>query len=198
MLAPDQLRLFWFFAMPGIIILYVRAQFLAGRLPPVAEGIIANLVVSVAYHAVLFPMALPLYGVEVTGVTNGLLWFIYILLGPAAVGLLLGLNVRHGWLQKLMLKAKLNTVHAIDSAWDWRFAGCEDCWVMVVLKNDTRWRGYLGERSFMSSSPLERDIYIEKVYTLEDGSDDWVARDSGLWIAHGEIQTIEFWPKKKD
>jgi hypothetical protein len=193
MLAPEQLRLFWFFAMPGIIVLYVRAQFLAGRLPKVAEGIVAYLIVSVAYHALLFPIARPLYGAEVQGWIGGFVWFAYILVGPAVAGLLLGLNVRRGWLKDLLERFQVHTVHAIEAAWDWRFSDCKDCFVTVVLKDGTHWRGYLGGDSFMSSVPTERDIFIEKVYTIQS-DDTWEPRNSGVWISNGEIQSIEFWP----
>lgn len=196
LLTVEQLRLFWFFAMPGIIVLYVRAQFLAGRMPKIAEGIAAYLVLSVIYHAILFPIARPLYENSVNGLGGGLLWFAYILVGPAIAGLLLGLNVRLGWFKAVLRKFKLHTVHAIEAAWDWRFSNCEDCFVIVVLKDETKWCGYLGERSFMSSIPTERDIFLEKVYTLSD-DDAWVPRESGVWIAHGEIQSIEFWPNRR-
>ena len=196
LLTVEQIRMFWMFAMPGIIILYVRAQFLAGRLPKVAEGIIAYLVVSVIYHAILFPIAWPLYNSTFASLLGGILWFLYIVVGPAVAGLLLGLNVRLGWLKDILAYYKINTVHAIEAAWDWRFSDCDDCFVTVALKDETKWRGYLGARSFMSSIPTERDIFIEKVYTLAD-DETWVPRDSGVWIAHGEIQTIEFWPNKE-
>lgn len=197
MLSAENLRLFWMFTMPGIIVLYIRVQFLAGRLPKIGDGLVAYLVVSVLYHALLFPIARPLYGVNVDDLLGGVLWFLYILVGPAFAGLLLGLNVRLGWLKSVLGRFKLHTVHAIDSAWDWRFSNCEDCFVTVVLKDETKWRGYIGSRSFMSSIPTERDIFIEKVYTLDE-DETWTPRESGVWIAHGEIQSIEFWPNEEN
>ena len=194
---PEQLRLFWFFAMPGIIILYFRAQFLTGRLPVVAEALIAYMVVSIAYHALLFPFARSLYSTPVDTVWQGLVWFAYILIGPAVTGILLGLSVQKGWGRWLLEKCKLKTVHSIASAWDWRFANCADCFVMVVMKDGIKWAGYLGKQSFISSIPTERDIFLEKVYTIEDDN-SWTARVSGVWLAHGEIQSIEFWPNDKD
>lgn len=192
----EHLRLFWFFAMPGIIILYFRAQFLTGRLPPAAEGIVAYLVVSVVFHAVLFPIAQPYYAIEVDSLWHATLWFAYVLLCPALAGTLLGLSVQQGWTRKILVKAKLKTVHSIASAWDWRFSNCQDCFVLAVMKDGTKWAGYIGEQSFMSSIPTERDIFIEKVYEIDSG-DIWNPRESGVWLAHGEIQSIEFWPNSK-
>ncbi|TCU61270.1 hypothetical protein EDF58_101584 [Novosphingobium sp. PhB57] len=197
-LDPEKLRLFWFFAMPGVIILYVRAQFLTGRMPSAAEGLIAYLVVSIVYHALLFPVASPLYGVAVTSFGGGVGWFAYILAGPAAAGVISGLAAQRGWIRNILNSLKFNklplrTVHSIPSAWDWKFSQCTDCFVMVVLKDATKWAGYLGEQSFISSAPAERDIFLEKVYEI-DPENNWIPRTSGVWIGHGEIQSIEFWP----
>lgn len=69
-------------------------------------------------------------------------------------------------------------------------------WVLVTLKNGTRFAGFCGTDSFMSSEPAERDLYIQWVYDLDD-EDNWQPRgETGLLIAGGEISTIEFWPYK--
>ena len=48
----------------------------------------------------------------------------------------------------------------------------------------------------MSSDPNERDIYIQWVYEIDDDG-KWSARDErGLFIAAGEVRTIEFWSDK--
>ena len=68
-------------------------------------------------------------------------------------------------------------------------------WVLVTLKDGTRFGGFYGAQSFTSSSPDERDMYIQWVYDIdEDGT--WSVPDSenGLLIAAGEIRTIEFLP----
>lgn len=192
LLDVTKLQLFLVFAVPGIVALYVRAQFLTGRMPPVAEGVIAYIILSLIYHALAYPIAAPLYSRPSSGwMMAG--WFLLLFVGPATLGFLLGLNVRKGWTKKLLSKVHLNTIHPVNSAWDWRFGECEECWVLVVLKNGTRWAGYLGQKSFMSSDPVERDIYIQQVYEIGE-ENKWTPRTSGVWIAHGEIQTLEFWP----
>ena len=190
---PASLQFFLLFAAPGFVALYVRSQFLTGRMPPIAEGISAYVTLSLIYHAALFPILPSLYLEPVVGWRWGA-WFGILFIFPALLGASLGLNVRKGWTKWLLTKAKINTVHPVNVAWDWRFGECKECWVLVVLKNETKWAGFLGERSFMSSDPSERDIFIEKVYEIDGKTDVWTARDSSVWIAHGEIQTIEFWP----
>ena len=67
-------------------------------------------------------------------------------------------------------------------------------WVLVTLKDGTRFAGYCGTESCMSSDPTERDIYIESVYDLTDDN-VWTPRgENGVLITAGEVQTIEFWP----
>jgi hypothetical protein len=70
--------------------------------------------------------------------------------------------------------------------------------VHVKLKDGTKWAGHLGQGSFSSTDPSERDLYIEDVYLTGKDDKKWTKRGSGVWIAHGEIQTIEFWPEHRE
>lgn len=181
--------------MPGIIALYFRSQFLAGRLPSASEGAISYITLSLAYHAVAYPLAHPLYTSGSIDGWAGVGWFALIFAFPALIGILLGLNIRKGWTKKLVNRFGLNTIHPVDCAWDWRFGHCPECWVVVTLKDDTKWYGYMGANSFMSSDPAERDIYIEHVYECGSEGEVWTPRNSSVWIAHGEIQSLEFLPR---
>lgn len=203
-LSPQMLALFLVFTVPGIIALYFRAQFMTGRMPSVSEGLISYVTLSLIYHAIAYPVAWPLYqstrmdGLfakpEQIGGFFALGWFGLIFVAPAVLGFLLGLNVRKGWAKKLIKLLGLNTVHAVGSAWDWRFGDCNQCWVHVVLKDGTKWAGLLGEDSFLSSDPAERDMFIEKVFVAGDDGESWTPRNSSVWIAHGEVQSMEFLP----
>lgn len=191
-LKPETLALFLIFSVPGIIALYFRAQFLAGRLPTASEGAVSYITVSLAYHAIAYPIARSIYE---SGSLEGWLWtgwLALIFIGPAILGILLGLNIRKGWTKKLVNRFGINTIHPVNCAWDWRFGHCPECWVIVTLKDDTKWYGYMGANSFMSSDPAERDIYIEYVYEFTADGQPWAARNTSVWIGHGEIQTLEF------
>ena len=56
LLTPEKMGLFLMFSVPGIIILYIRAQFITGRMPPIAEGAISYLTLSLIYQAVAYPI----------------------------------------------------------------------------------------------------------------------------------------------
>ena len=127
LLKPEVLVLFLVFTVPGVIALYFRSQFLAGRLPPVSEGALAYITLSLAYHAMAFPLAEGLYTSGRIDGTYGLSWFGLLFVAPAALGVTLGLNARKGWSKALLSRIGINTVHPVRSAWDWRFSACEEC-----------------------------------------------------------------------
>jgi hypothetical protein len=192
-LDPAKLQLFLLFAVPGIIALFVRAQFLTGRMPPAADGILAYVTVSLVYHALAFPLAPKVYGASPLNGSWSWTWPLFVFVIPTILGVLLGLSAQHGWMSRLLTKLRLMTTHPIGCAWDWKFGGISECWVLVILKNGIRWGGRLGDRSFISSVPTERDIFLQQVYEVDDEG-KWTPRTSGVWIAHGEIQSVEFWP----
>ena len=46
----------------------------------------------------------------------------------------------------------------------------------------------------MSSEPSERGIYVQK-YMIGGGNDSWIdGGEHGLWVASGEVRSIEFFP----
>lgn len=193
-LTTEKLGLALFFVTPGLIMLFVRNLFVSNRRPPLSEALLAYVALSVVYQALVFPIFEA--WTDVSSESDSLMWLALLFAGPTIIGLLLGLNARAGWLRWCLNRVGVNLAHPIDSAWDWRFTDCPTCWVMVVLKDGTKWAGHLGENSFMSSDRGERDLYIEDVYQV--GADDkWSPKGSGVWIAHGEVQTIEFWNEAK-
>jgi hypothetical protein len=193
-LDPGRLQMLLLFAVPGVVAVYVRTQFLTGRMPPTGEGILVYVTVSLVYHALAFPLRPSFDSAPLTRLWT-LQWLLFILVLPALLGVLLGLNARYSWIGTALRKLHLVTAHPIGCAWDWRFSGSSECWVLIVLRDGMKWAGHLGPDSFISSDPRERDIYIQQVYEIGD-EDKWIARTSGVWINHSEIQSIEFWPMK--
>lgn len=158
------------------------------------------LIVSLTYHA----LALPFFNILAphdNGVYGGTLaWFLYIFVIPIFFGLLIGINIQKGFVRRVLQKAGFNPLHEIPTAWDWKFGRMKmpGEWVLVTLKDGTRFAGFCGPDSFISSDPAERDLYIQWVYDLDD-EDGWRSRgETGLLVAGGEISTIEFWPYKPE
>ncbi len=185
------------FIVPGLIASFVRAQFITGRTPSHTEAALSYLTLSVIYYALALPAVDYAMSVQEPGYRKALTWFALVFAGPAIFGLILGLNAQKELGRKLLKRIGLNPVHVMPTAWDWKFGGMKEAWVLAVLKDGTKFGGFCGAKSFMSSDPKERDLYIEQVYEIDENN-VWHARENGVLIAAGEIRTIEFWPYRKE
>lgn len=193
LLDNDKIGLFLAFAVPGIILLYFRTRFLTGRMPAGSDGLLAYVTLSLLYHGAGFVVLGSKF--QSLLLEPSRLWLLlYIFVVPAILGTSSGLGAKKGWSAIFLKKFGFDVVHPVDSAWDWYFSNCKNCWVIVKLKDGTRWAGVLGEKSFISSDRSERDIYLERVYTIGK-KDVWIENTSSVLIAHAEIQSIEMWPK---
>ncbi|MEN9856683.1 MAG: hypothetical protein RL186_1114 [Pseudomonadota bacterium] len=195
----EKIQFFFLFSVPGIVALYTRSQFIDGKMPKLSDGISIYVALSLIYHAFWFILLPSLYSYKflTASLYQKLQWFGIIFVGPAAIGLWSAVNVRYEWTQRLFQKLGMYPIHPVGTAWDWKFSRTPESWVLVKLKDGTIWRGVLGPNSFISSSPQERDIFVEKVYKINENSDsdEWIERDSSVLITHDQVQSIEFWPK---
>ncbi len=145
------------FFVPGAIILFVRSQLTTGRLPPPSERLLSYLIVSAIYLALTLPFVD--YQPEL-GLSNlsSLSWIIWLFVIPAVVGIILA--VLWGRIHDFLVKIGLRLVHPVPNAWEWKFSNVDNQWVLVTLIDGSEVAGYLGSKSFISSDPSERDIYI--------------------------------------
>ena len=191
---PDDLYFILGFLVPGLIVLFVRSQFVTGRRPSHSAALLSYLTVSVIYYALALPFVDFVLSMRAPDYCKVLAWFTLIFIGPAALGLVLGINAQAGLFRRVLQFCRLNPVHVMPTAWDWKFGGMTHQWVLVTLKDGTRFAGFCGSGSFMSSDPAERDIYIQWIYDI-DKNNKWSSRgENGVLISAGEVQTIEFWP----
>ena len=191
---PDDLYFILGFLVPGLIVLYVRSQFVTGRRPSHSAELLSYLTISVIYYALALPLVDFVLSIQAPDYCKVLAWFTLIFVGPAALGLFLGINAQKGMFRRVLQFCRLNPVHVMPTAWDWKFGGMPHQWVLVTLKDGTRFAGFCGSNSFMSSDPAERDIYIQWIYDI-DKNNKWSSRgENGVLISAGEVQTVEFWP----
>ena len=180
--------------VPGLIVLFVRSQFVTDRRPSHSAALLTYLAVSLVYYALVFPLFYLIPFSDEFQNSKILVWYAFIFAGPAILGVLLGINIQKNLLRRFLQWCGLNVVHAIPSAWDWKFGNITEQWVLVTLKDDTKFAGFCGQGSFISSDPAERDIYIERIYDI-DNKNEWLPRgDNSVLITPGEVKTIEFWP----
>ena len=179
--------------VPGMIVLFVRSQFVRGQRPHTSSAILHYFSVSIIYFAVALPFS-NFWTAQPPQSISILSWLMLIFVGPVILGILLGVNIQKDLVRRLLEQCKLKVVHSVPTAWDWKFAALNEQWVLVTLKDGTRFGGYYGPDSFASSDPKERDIYIQWIYDINDPN-NWKSQgEKGVFIAAGEIQSIEIWP----
>jgi len=127
-------------------------------------------------------------------------WAIVILVAPIAIGLCLGKLNQKEIIRKALQQLGFNPVHVIPTSWDWKFSTIErPLWVLVTLVDGTYVCGLFGSKSFASSEPTERDLYVQEVYSIDDqGHWQRVARSEGVWIRADQIRHIEFWRDEEE
>jgi hypothetical protein len=191
----ENLSLVVAFVVPGLIISFVRAQFITARLKSHTENVLAYVTLSLLYYGLTIPALEYVASVEGPRWYRALAWFALVVLGPALLGLLLGSAAQYGWGRWFAHKIRLNPVHSAPTAWDWRFSTLRgNRFVMVTLSDGSTVAGVFGEKSFVSSEPTERDIYIEEIYDVAE-TGVWTARSEpiGILIPSKEIRYVQFW-----
>jgi len=117
-----------------------------------------------------------------------------VIVSPCLVGLMLAKLSDKNILVRILQIIGYNPINPIPTAWDYKFSKMPaKSWIIVSMKDGTVFYGKFSTRSFASSEPMERDIYIEDVYKLNDNR-DWVKRErnDGILIASDQIKCIEF------
>ena len=178
--------------VPDFIALFVRSQFITTRRPSDSNtaALLSYLTVSVVYGALVLPRGF----VDPALLQQSMwAWFGLVFVGPVVFGLFLGITIQKGLVRRLLNWFGLYPVHATPTAWDWKFGGREEQWVRVTLRDGTCLAGFYGSQSFTSSTPGERDMYIQWVYDIDDTGTWSSTNERGVLIAAGEISTIEFW-----
>lgn len=190
------------FLVPGFIIAKVRGQFVTGRQQRIGQELLEYATLSAFNFAFFSWLIYLLANSNWTAGVKSLGWAAVILIGPVILGTVSGIAAQKDWTFRLLRSRALGfigarPVHLVPTAWDWKFARMERQWVLVTLKDGTRFAGFCGERSFISSDPAERDLYLEQVCDIGDDH-TWTPTRKSVLITHGEIRTIEFWREEHE
>ena len=191
----ENLHLILFFIVPGLITVFIRSRFIAGRRPSHAEQLLSYLVISLVYYTATLPYVMRVIAGGGNLYEQSLNWAALTLLGPAVFGFILGAVAQKRMMHTVVGWFKLSMVDIIPTAWDYRFSNIPrpGTFVLITLSDDKQVAGFFGAKSFASSDGDERDLYIEEEVTLsDDGS--WSYRDErvGIFISAKEIKYVEF------
>lgn len=115
------------------------------------------------------------------------------IVGASILAFLIGLIKQKECVEWMFSKMKINKVHPVPTAWDYFFAKQEEAWVIVTLKSGKTIYGKYSTESFASSDCEERDLYVEKTYSISEDM-SWIEdkKSKGILISKDEIETIEF------
>lgn len=125
----------------------------------------------------------------------------WIILGsPLALGLVAGYFSQKETIRKVLMGLGLRPMHPVPTGWDYKFSTIKKAvWVPVTLKDGSHVAGLFGSKSFASSDPKERDLYIQRVYRIEkEGPWKPVERSDGILIAGDQIKYVEFKSDEKE
>lgn len=190
---PDTIFLIIAFFVPGYVMLLSRSQFVIETLRNGQEFLLKILGYSCLNYALMCWAIYLLLSIKIPVLGGAALWLLILLISPAVIGTLWGISVQKEWGYKIFRKLGLSPVHITPSAWDWKFNRMQGSYVLVTLKNGTKYAGWCERNSFMSSNPNERDMYIEKMYDLPEGDEPWKDRgNDSVLICANEIRTVEF------
>jgi len=195
----ENLQLILLLIVPGIVALFVRSRFIAGRVPSTKENLLVYVVLSLFYYSFTIFFIESALSIREPWIAQALVWMLLILIGPAAFGFILGVAAQKEWFTRFANRLGLTIVHIIPAAWDWRFSSIprDGVFIMVTLTSGERVAGLFRDSSFASSDMGERDLYIEEEYTVSDDG-VWKSRSEkvGNLISAKEIRYIEFWNPK--
>jgi hypothetical protein len=199
-----QLLILLLFVLPGSVYQAVRQQ-LRGPAPDdlnfstklfralgVSTGLIAVYVAvagpSLVHLTEVKPGRSPSWeGIEAHARLAGCLAIVLLLIVPALLGLINYLRVARTWSLRGL------TYEPVPRAWDYTFGDIEPCYVRV-LTTDGRWfGGWFGERSFVSSFPEPREIYIETAHVMKSDGSFGVEQtaSAGIYVRCDDIRVAE-------
>jgi hypothetical protein len=182
--------------VPGYIFLTIRNQFVAGQDRLGTEQLLAFVTYSAVNFALFGWINLVVVPHEAAQWVQISVWMLTLLVGPAVLGFVSGVCAQKELGGKLYARLGLNSVHPTARSWDWIFHRAHPCFVLVTLKDGSQCAGYwgvnaAGPQSFASSDTKERDLYISQVFEIPDDG-PWRPTQKSIFIASGEIRTIEF------
>lgn len=88
--------------VPGLVITYIRAQFITGRMQSHSEAVLSYFALSTVYGAIALPTIDLLRTWSESESVGTLSWFSLVFVGPALFGALLGLNARTETLRRVL------------------------------------------------------------------------------------------------
>ena len=136
------------------------------------------------------------YPAHTYSLVNWLIAVAVLLLVPTIIGAAIAFLEDRDLIRAMFRWFRLGLLHLSPSAWDTRFkffASQNFVYAIVTLTDGRTLYGYFGDASVASTDSKERDLYLQKVYNLDDQGQWLPIPDSGgILISGSAIGFIEF------
>lgn len=185
----DQIASLTTLLAPGIIILWTRSRFRDASPPQLSEKVYNYAIVSVAYNAAVYPLFDVSDGIKVPSI----LWHIaFSVCIPILFGSMLVYIDMKSVFYRIAERLKLRPVHHIPNAWDYTLRGMGPSYAIVHLADGSEIAGAWDNGSFASSTSGDRDVFISRMFKMQENK--WIELDPprSILICGGSIRLIEF------
>ncbi len=198
LLKPETFDFVAKFFLAGYILIIMRSRFVVGERPNatqvVAEAVILSLINQLIFQSLsqLFIWAVPIQWYEWMWVR--LPFYSEVVFLPLLLGLLVGTNLSKGWKDAIFRRLTMPITSPIQRAHDFAFGyQREPCLVIVTFEDGTTIRGYFGEESLAASDPRRSDLYLERLYIVDE-EDQWIetSPNRSALLRLSDVRSIEF------
>lgn len=179
------------YLLPGLFMVQARNVAASGRFAPITkDNLVGFSIVTVIYTLILWAYGVALQSpTSISGLDPGVL-LKYFVFWPIVVGFVYGLLERHWIIQRLLLPFGINAPLPFSSVFVEVFPKQEaGKYVIVILKDGSRYNAMITQDSRFSSNPEKCDVYLGQTYSLND----WTPANPrrGVYINGSEIRSIE-------
>lgn len=192
--AIDTVFLTAIFILPGFLI----SGIIDAITPPKKESEGIFFLRCLAYSIINCALWSWLYSIILNGVYRHVFWLWILMtaatvIGASLLAAVLALIKQSEVIKKAIEKLGIKTIHSTPTAWDYLFSRQEASFVIVTIVDGTLLYGWYSSNSFSSSDQEERDLFIEKAYSVnKEGVWELDTQSEGFYIPKDQIKYIEF------
>lgn len=199
----EALLIFLYLLTPGFVFLFITQHYVAHAFEPTQLKYVLVLgLLGFIIHLPIFPLwthrimgyylddALSAHRHEV------FYWScVVVLIWPVLAGLAVGWLMMRPKVDSILDRIGLSYIDRLPSAWDWVIREEGPAYVKIYMRDGSRFGGVFADRSIGSIAPQQRDVFLERVWLLDDDGNfaSEAPGNTGVWIAHEAIGRIEFY-----
>lgn len=196
LISPDTFEFLARYFVAGWLFLSVRSWWVRGERPKPNEVIFEAITLSLL-NQLLALLTVPLVMAAFTSIQATPLLIFEVLVQPLLVGLLIGWVMDRDWMPAGFRRLFMPSVKPVSHAFDFTIDTLNGPAYFILSFDDERTvYGYFGKESFANGESGASDLYIEKIFSLdEDGN--WEDTGRAAWINLSGIRSIEIIPEEE-